>query len=271
GIDDRDVLLDAVVGLHLEAPPVGPQRAAGAGRGQAVGDLVGLDAVVERGDVEAELLGQVEHGRHLVGAVAVDVHEDLALERRRQRLQLEVALAALVVVGIGAVRLVALVAVLGGVDEGRAIAGDVAHAGRGAALAAVHALRVLAAGHLHAPGRARELHALVGGGGDVLEGDAAAADQVGRAGQDLQRGDAAGARGVEAGVRRPHRMLGPDVGGDRRGGLVAVGVRAHARTRVDAEVRVHVDDAGRDPLAGAVDAGGAFGRLEAPADRDDSA
>src|SRR3546814_6368424 len=29
-VDQRDVLLDAVEGLHLEAPPVGPQRAADA-------------------------------------------------------------------------------------------------------------------------------------------------------------------------------------------------------------------------------------------------
>ncbi|KAG0742338.1 hypothetical protein G6F24_016507 [Rhizopus arrhizus] len=95
--------------------------------------LVGLDAVVERGHIEAEFLGQVEHGGHLVGAVAVDVHADVALDGAGQRVQLEVALAA----GIpGAVALVAaapalargrlgrvLGDVVGGIDEGRTIAG----------------------------------------------------------------------------------------------------------------------------------------------------
>jgi hypothetical protein len=82
--------------FHLEAPPVGPQRAAHAFRGEPVGDLVGLHAVVERADPEAEFLRQVEHDRHLVGAVAVDVHADVAVDRAGQRVQLEVALAAAV-------------------------------------------------------------------------------------------------------------------------------------------------------------------------------
>ena len=102
-IDQREVFLDAVEGFHLEAPPVGPQRAAHAFGGKPVGDLVGLDAVVERGDLEAELLGQVEHRRHLVGAVAVDVHLDVAVERAGERVELEVALAAAVLVGVGLV------------------------------------------------------------------------------------------------------------------------------------------------------------------------
>ena len=72
-IGQRDVFLDAVEHLHLAAPPVGPLGAAHAVRRQQVGDLVRLDGVVERGDLEAELLRQVEHDRHLVGAIAVDV------------------------------------------------------------------------------------------------------------------------------------------------------------------------------------------------------
>ena len=47
-----------------------------------------------------------------------------------------------------------------------------------APLLAVDPLRVLAAGHLEAVGRARELHALVGDRGDVLHRHPAAADQV---------------------------------------------------------------------------------------------
>src|SRR3546814_12541612 len=129
-------------------------------------------------------------------------------------------------------------------DERGAVTGDVAHARGRAALLAVDALRVLATGHLHAPWRIRELHRLVAGGGYVLEGDAAAADQVGRAGQDLQRGDAAGAGGVEAGILRPDRMLCPDVGGDRRGRLVAV------RMRAPAGAGVHTQEIGRAACGG---------------------
>ena len=54
-------------------------------------DLVGLDAVMERRDLVAELLRDVDHLRHLVGAVAVVVDEDVAAQHIGQRLQLEVA------------------------------------------------------------------------------------------------------------------------------------------------------------------------------------
>ena len=91
-IHHRDVFLDAVVGFHLEAPPVGPQRAADAFLGEPVRDLVGLDAVVESRDLVAELLRDIEHRRHLVGAVAVVVHEDVAAHHLGERLELEVLL-----------------------------------------------------------------------------------------------------------------------------------------------------------------------------------
>ena len=288
-VDQGDVFLDAIEGLHLEAPPVGPQCAADAFGGQAVGHLVGLHAVVEGGDPEAELAGQVDHGGDLVGAVAVDMDQDVAIDRTGQGVQLEVALAAGVA---GAVALAGLAGlpplalgrlrrglaaavpapVLAGIDEGGAIAGHVAHArGRGGALAAVDALGVLAAGHLQAPGRAGKLHRLITGGRHVAQGHPAAADQVGRAGQDLQGGDATGQGRGEARVLRPHRVFGPDVGGDRGDGLVAIAVRLHARARVDAQVRMHVDDARGDPLAAGIDhARGRIG-LQAGADLDDPA
>src|SRR3546814_5288210 len=109
-------------------------------------DLVCLHAVVERGDLEVELLRQVDHRRHLVGAVAVDVHEDVAVEHACQRFQLEVAL---VVLAVAAFALRALVAVRGGVDERGAVTGDVAHARRWAALLAVNALGALARSEAH--------------------------------------------------------------------------------------------------------------------------
>ena len=288
-VDQGDVFLDAIEGLHLEAPPVGPQRAADAFGGQPVGHLVGLHAVVEGGDREAELAGQVDHGGDLVGAVAVDMDQDVAIDRAGQGVQLEVALAAGVA---GAVALAGLAGlpplalgrlrrglaatvpapVLAGIDERGAVAGDVAHArGWRGALAAVDALGVLAAGHLQAPGRTGELHRLGAGGRHVAQGHPATADQVGRAGQDLQGGDAAGQGRGEARILRPHRMFCPDIGGDRRDGLVAVAVRPHARTRVDAQVRMHVDDAWSDPLAAGVDHAHACLGLHAAADLDDPA
>ncbi len=45
------------------------------------------------------------------------------------------------------------------------------------------------------------------------------------------------------------------MGGDRAGGLVAVAVRTHTRAGVHAQVGMHVDDARRHPLSGAVHAG----------------
>ena len=53
---------------------------------EQVGDLVRLDAVVERADLVAELLRDVDHLRHLVGAIAVVVHEDVAAQHLGERL-----------------------------------------------------------------------------------------------------------------------------------------------------------------------------------------
>src|SRR3546814_18407431 len=114
------------------------------------------------------------------------------------------------------------------------------HARRRSSLLAVNALGVLAADHLQATRRARELHALVGRGRHVLERDAAAADQVRRTWQDLQRGDPAGPRGQDALVLRPHRMPGPAVGGDRLRRLVAVAVLARAGAGVNDQDRTIV-------------------------------
>ena len=251
-IDQGDVFLDAVQGLHLEAPPVGPERAANAFGGEAVGDLVGLDAVVEGSDAETEFLRQVEHRCHFVGAITMDVHEDFALEHGHQGFLGEVARRRIALLVAGVVFVPGAHVVLGG-DEIGAIAGDIAHArGRRRTLAAVNALGILAAGHLQAPGRAGEFHRLVGVGVNVLDGDAAAADQVRRSRQKLHRGDAAGQRGAEARVLRRDGMFGPDFRRRRAGHLVAVVVRVHARAGIHAEVRMHVDDAGRDPAAGAV-------------------
>ena len=48
--------------------------------------------MVERLDRVAELLGDVDHLHHLVGAVAVVVHQDVAAQDFRERLEPEIAL-----------------------------------------------------------------------------------------------------------------------------------------------------------------------------------
>ncbi len=51
----------------------------------------------------------------------------------------------------------------------------------------------------------------------------------------------------------PYAVLGPDLGGDRAGRLVAVRMRLHAGRGIVAEVAVDVDHAGRQVHARAVD------------------
>ena len=116
GEEDGGVGLDAVQRFHLEAAPVGPDRAGDLLAREQVGDLVGLDTVVERADLVAELLRDVDHLRHLVGAVAVVVHEDVAAQHLGQRLHREIALRRIAL--LVRVPLVPLAAVLFGLDPG---------------------------------------------------------------------------------------------------------------------------------------------------------
>src|SRR5262249_23567594 len=131
---------------------------------------------------------ELEHQRHLVRAVAVHVHEDVALEHADERLEPEVAsrrlgpllLVFFVVAGRifaallgrsplarrvrtfglpdGELALVGLplASVLDRVLERLAVARDVAHPRRRSTFFAVDALGVLAAGHLESGGRTFE-------------------------------------------------------------------------------------------------------------------
>ena len=125
-VDERRILADAVIGLHLEAPPVGPHRRAGVVFGKQVADLVGLHGVVEGRNLVAELPGDIEHYRHFVTAVAVVVYQDFAAQHPGQRLELEVAQRRLA--ALGAFGRLYLLLVVGRRDPGRAVARDVAHA-----------------------------------------------------------------------------------------------------------------------------------------------
>ncbi len=183
-VDQRDVLADAVIAFHLEAPPVGPHRRADMLGLEQVGDLVGLDRVVEGADVIAELLAHIDDVGHLVGAVAVVLDQDVAVQHPHQRVVDQVAarcVGRLGGAGLGLARIVVPAPLVGdGVGPRLAVDGDVAHArgGRGAA-AAVDPLGVLAAGHLQAGLGAGKLHVLHGPAEDVLDRHAAAAEQVG--------------------------------------------------------------------------------------------
>ena len=139
-----------------------------------------------------------------------------------------------------------------GTDPRGAVARDVRHARCGAA-ARVDPLGILAARHLEAVWRAGELHPLHGARRHHLQGDGAAADQVGRAREDLQCGGAPREVPRELRVLRPDRMLGPDMGRDRGRRLVAIAVRGGPRRGIDAQVRVGVDEPWGHEFALAID------------------
>ena len=181
--------------------------------------------------------------------------QDVAIENAFQRLLAQIAL--LAVIGLR-------------IQPHLAVDREIAHAGRRhPATAAIDALGVLPARHLHPVRRAGELHPLHGARGYVLERDRAPTGKIGGAGQDLERGNAAiGERAGEAGILRPDRMFGPDLGRHRAGRLVPVRMRVHAGRGIIAEMRMDVDHAGRDELARPVDPVISRGRERGIADRD---
>ena len=78
--------------LVLAAPPVGEGGDAGAVGGDLVADLVHLERVVEGADLVAVLLGDGLFGEELVGAIAVDLDEQLAAQDVGERFELQVAM-----------------------------------------------------------------------------------------------------------------------------------------------------------------------------------
>ena len=87
----RDVFLHAFVGFNREAPPLSPEGPADIIFGELIPDLEGLYAVMERANAVTELLGHIENGEHLISAVAVHVHKNVAAQCVGQRIQFEVA------------------------------------------------------------------------------------------------------------------------------------------------------------------------------------
>ena len=174
---------------------------------------------MEAADRKAHLVGHLHLVEHVVSLVAVDLRQDVATQHLGQRLLAQIArrrirrLAGAIILAAPAIELrvvvVPLFAVLRRIEPHLPNRGDVAHAGGGhAALLAVDPLGVLAAGHLQRLGRAGEVE-LFGNPRPplVLHHKAAAADQVGRTGENLHGGHAAAEGTLEAGVLHPDRVL----------------------------------------------------------------
>ena len=195
-------------------------------------------------------MSEVEHLHHLVRPVAVVLHVDVAAQHLGERFVTQIALWRIALVIL--VPLVPLLAIALRRDERRAVAGHVAHPGGRTAAVSVHALGILTAGHLQPIVRAGKLHLLHGARRDELQHCAAAADEIGRPGQRLNRRDAARDRERNLRILRPERMLGPHLGRHRARGLVAVRFPECAGRGIHADVRVRVDHARRHPLARAV-------------------
>ena len=223
--------------------------------------------MVERADLVSELVRDVYHLRHLVRAVAVVVNEDISAQHFGERLAAKVARRRISFV-IG-VPLVPLAAVVLRLDPRRTISGDISHPRLRSAALSVDPLRVLTARHLESVLCARELHGLHGPARNDLQDDASSADEICRAWEHLQRGDAAGQIARKLWILRPNRMLGPDLRSRRAGRFVAIAQRVSAGRRVHSEVRVIVDQAGSDVLAGAVDDQRIGGRVNARPNRRD--
>ncbi len=268
---DRGVVGDRVDRLHLEAPPVGEGADAGAVRGQLLRHLVALQAVLESGDLEAELLGHAQHHQHLVGAVRVDVRQSLPLHHLDERLELQVAarrdhvLARLLPRGVG------LPLALVCLRPGERVADDELDAGPARRVAlrprgragGPHRFRVLAERELQARHAGVEHHVLGARFPPAqLDDGVGAADRVGAAVEHAGHGDAARQVPVDVHVERVEHVQHVGHRADRRPPLVG---------GVLGDVRVLVHDARRDELAGRVHHLGARGHVEAGADRGDLA
>ena len=87
----RGVVGDGVGRLHLVTPPVGEGRRARVVRGDLLGDLVALEHVLKRRDLEAYLVGEPNQHQDFVGAIAVRMDQALAFENLDEGVELEVA------------------------------------------------------------------------------------------------------------------------------------------------------------------------------------
>src|SRR5271166_6027516 len=83
---------DGVPGLLLIAPPVGEGGDADIVGGKLIGNFVGFEGVMEGAEFVAELFGHCYLGQHLVGAVAVNLHQELPAQDVGEGLEFEIVL-----------------------------------------------------------------------------------------------------------------------------------------------------------------------------------
>ena len=269
---DRGVVRRGVCGLHLVAPPVGEGGAAGAVRGDFLGDAISLQHVLERRDAEAHLLGQPDQHQGFVGAVGVRVDQPFAFEHLDERLELQVAArrngqwGAFPLLDRLALLVVAAPLLLVGARLGERLTDHVEHAHAGRRVAAilagrrrgVRALRVLAHRELDAGRSSLEQQTLGVGAPAQLDDRVPAADRVGAAVQDVGRGQAAGEVAKDVDVGGVQHVLDADHRAHRRAPFV---------DRIGGDVRMGIDEAWRDELARHVDDVGARRDVDVGADR----
>ncbi len=242
---------DRVFRFDLVAPPVGERGRAGAVRRDFLRDLVALEHVLERRDLEAHLVGDADHHQNLVRAVRVTVDEPFAFENLDERVELQIAFGRQHVGVLRLLRLVVLPRLLVHLRARERVAHDVLHAlarrripPRSGTGLLTRPLHVFAERELDAGQRAFE-HQIFAPrlAPPQLDDDGLAADRVGAAVQDVRHREPAGEVAIDADVGRIEHVAHP-------------GHRAHGRRalvdRVVGDVRVGVDDARRDELAGAV-------------------
>ncbi len=120
------VFPDRIVGLAFVTPPVRPDGDADVIAQQQFRNLVPIGRVMKRGDPIPELACQVEHLRHVVRAIAVNVHADVAGQHARQRVQLQVLVWRFF--GVAALVFLPALQVAACLLPGHALARDGAHA-----------------------------------------------------------------------------------------------------------------------------------------------
>jgi hypothetical protein len=108
---------------------------------------------------------------------------------------------------------------------------------------------------------------LISHGLNILENHRTAADEIRRAGKNLQGRHPAFERHLESWILRPDRVFRPHIGGYGTGRLVAIIEALHARTGINAQVRMDVDDARRHPFAVCIDDARVGGRGQIFANR----
>ena len=261
-------LRDRVVGLHLVAPPVGERGRGDLGLGQFVRDLVALENVLERRDLEAEALAHAHEHQDAVGAIAVAVHMHLAFEDADQRVEAEVATRRRRILArdLGGLVRLELEPVLLGAFEGARVDRLDAHPGARitTATTTTGALGVLAQGELDARQRTVEVQvrSLLGVPAQ-FEDRVLATDGVRGTVQLTNRRDAAGQCAVDADIVDVDRVHYAHFGRDRE--------RALVDPALDGGVAVAIDDAGSQVLARTVEHAGAVRNGQACADRTDLA